>query len=173
MIAVRRGWLAASWLLVLLALGDACGCPGGSATTGEVLELRASEAVLHGAASRMRVRGTAHLDDGIDHPVMLATKKAEATRWFHLVPVVDDDWEDGDPIPLWITCASTERDVESWKRALEAALARGPIDVQIVARAGLRPRERKKGWHDALEALAAADGPVTDPRAPIAEWPLP
>lgn len=94
-------------------------------------------------------------------------------RWFHLVPVVDEAWADRDPIPLWITTASDRADAASWQHALVAELARGPIDVQIVARAGLGPRQQATGWHAALEQLPA-DGPLhTDPRAPIAVWPPP
>ena len=173
MIAVRGLVRLRLALVAAAGMSSACSCPGGSSTTAGAAEIDASEAVLHGGSSRLRVRGAARIDEGIDHRVLLTTEKSRTATWFHLVPVVDDSWTEGDPIPLWITSASTEADVESWKRALAAALSRGPIEVQIVAHAGLQPRERARGWHEALEALAADDGPTSDPRAPIATWPPP
>lgn len=173
MIAVRAGAALRLWLALSIAPAISCGCPGQARTTGDVVEIDASDAVLHGSVSRLRVRGRARIDAGIDHRVVLSTQSAETAAWFHLVPVVDESWDEGDPVPLWITSASTQADVASWKRALAAALSRGPIEVEVVAHAGLQARERPKGWHEALDALAAAGGPTSDPRAPIATWPPP
>lgn len=131
--------------------------------------MTASRAVLHWQQQRLRVTGTARPEEGIDH----RWEAPGSGAWFHLVPVVDESWEEGDPVPLWITTASGRDDAASWKAALTAALQRGPIEVEIVAKAGLDPRERPTGWHAALEALAAADGLSTDANAPIAMWPLP
>lgn len=173
MIAVRAGVALRLGLTLFTAPAISCGCPGQARTTGDVVEIDASEAVLHDSVSRLRVRGRVRIDAGIDHRVILTTQNAESAAWFHLVPVVDESWAEGDPVPLWITSASTQADVESWKRALAAALSRGPIEVRVVARAGLSARQRPKGWHEALDALEAAGGPASDPRAPIATWPPP
>lgn len=173
MIAVRLEPRSPRALVVVTALAVGCGCPGGAGSNDGVHEIDASDAVVHGGASRLRVRGAARLEDAIDHRTELVTGSSRTTKWFHLVPIVDDGWSDGDPVPLWITSASSAADAESWKRALASALARGPIDVEVVARGGLDAREKPTGWHEALEALEASGWPESDPRAPIAVWPRP
>lgn len=173
MIAVGLGPRSRGGFVLAAAFAVGCGCPGGAGSKDGVHEIDASDAVLHATASRLRVRGTARLEDAIDHRVALDTESSRTTKWFHLVPVVDGEWSEGDPVPLWITSGSSAADVESWKRALASALARGPIDVEVVARAGLDAREKPRGWHEALEALEASGGPTSDPRAPIAVWPRP
>ena len=94
------------------------------------------------------------------------------SQWKYVIPVTEPDWNKTEPVTLWITFSSFNRDVSKEIRALQEVIARGTV-VGV-------PRDfpgREKGvlrgasaWQNAVADAESRHGIKSDPRAPIVSW---
>jgi hypothetical protein len=134
-----------------------------------VVLAQARDAVNHPAASTMKVGGHAQLDHAVRHA---AAGADDAHGWTHVVPVVDEDWSEGEPVAVWIAAPYQTRRVAAWEQALGAALEGDGIEATVVARVHLAPEQgRHTRWEQAIAAVPAGDGPTAADAAVVLLWP--
>jgi hypothetical protein len=97
-----------------------------------------------------------------------------------VVPIVDEAWQKGDPIPLWASGAwlnhpkaewvsllpEREAEEKAWVAALQTALKQGPIRGPVSQIVGKKSGEGS-AEHEAIAKLEAQEGLKSDPRAPV------
>ncbi|MDF1824520.1 MAG: hypothetical protein P1U68_07745 [Verrucomicrobiales bacterium] len=100
------------------------------------------------------------------------TTASQPKKWRFVVPVTGADWDQSQPVPLWVTFSSVKKNQQPEIAAFRQAIARGEVagvNVDFPERTtGLM--RGKSAWQQAVADAVQRHGLVTDPRAPIVSW---